>query len=162
MTVPEPRHNLLTPAVQPLELNNAVAALIIDEEDRYLMQFRDDIPGIFYPDHWGVFGGGVEPGETDEQALRRELFEELQFQPTDVKPLQELAFNLKDMGGDTYWRRYFEVRIKSSEVDHFVLNEGREMALLSVDEILLNKRVTPYDSFAIWLHCAANNSIIRP
>jgi 8-oxo-dGTP pyrophosphatase MutT (NUDIX family) len=159
---PARRHNLLTPGDHPLELGDAVAALIVDETGRYLMQFRDDIPGIFYPDHWSTFGGGLEPGETDEQALRRELFEELQFKPTKVKPLQELIFNLADMGGGSYWRRYFEVKIASTDVDQFVLGEGREMRLLMADDILLRKRVTPYDSFAIWLHYAANNSIIQP
>ena len=34
---------------------DAVAAIIVDEDGRYLMQLRDDIPRIFYPGHWGCF-----------------------------------------------------------------------------------------------------------
>lgn len=34
-----------------------------------------------YPNVWDVFGGHVEPGETVEQALRRELGEELDITP---------------------------------------------------------------------------------
>ncbi len=32
---------------------DAVAALIVLDDGRYLMQLRDQKPGIFYPGHWG-------------------------------------------------------------------------------------------------------------
>ena len=35
----------------------------------------------FYPDVWDVFGGHLNPGETTEEALRRELYEELGIVP---------------------------------------------------------------------------------
>ena len=53
--------------------SNAVVGLILLDGGRYLMQQRSQLPGIFYPGHWGLFGGGVEPGETAEAALEREL-----------------------------------------------------------------------------------------
>jgi 8-oxo-dGTP pyrophosphatase MutT (NUDIX family) len=56
---------------------NAAVALIVDEAGRYLVQLRDAKPTIFFPDHWGCFGGALEPGETDERCLARELDEEL-------------------------------------------------------------------------------------
>jgi 8-oxo-dGTP pyrophosphatase MutT (NUDIX family) len=56
---------------------NAAVALIVDEQARYLVQLRDSKPTIFFPNHWGCFGGAVEPGETDESCLARELDEEL-------------------------------------------------------------------------------------
>src|SRR5262252_4231561 len=48
---------------QPLRGEDAVAAIITVEDGRYLMQLRDDIPRIFYPGHWGCFGGAVSAGE---------------------------------------------------------------------------------------------------
>ncbi len=63
----------------PLRGEDAVAALITVEDGRYLMQLRDDIPRIFYPGHWGCFGGAVSPGEDEIEALQRELAEELEM-----------------------------------------------------------------------------------
>ncbi|MBU6354307.1 MAG: NUDIX hydrolase [Cyanobacteria bacterium REEB498] len=54
-----------------------VALAILERDGRWLMQLRDDVPGIVGPGCWGLFGGHLEPGETPEQALRRELLEEI-------------------------------------------------------------------------------------
>lgn len=47
----------------PLQTGNAVAAILMDDRGRYLLQLRDEAPQIWYPGHWGLFGGSVEPGE---------------------------------------------------------------------------------------------------
>ena len=51
----------------------AVALIVVGHERRYLMQLRDQKSGIFYPGHWGLFGGATDPGESPEQTLEREL-----------------------------------------------------------------------------------------
>src|SRR5262245_32356698 len=50
---------------------HAVAALLQLSDGRYVMQLRDSNPAIFYPDHWGCFGGAVEAGEPPAVALVR-------------------------------------------------------------------------------------------
>ena len=57
--------------------SNAVVGLIVVDDQRYLMQLRSQKSGIFYPGHWGLFGGAVDRGEDPNQALQRELREEL-------------------------------------------------------------------------------------
>ncbi len=52
------------------------AVLARDREGRVLMQLRDSYEGIAAPGLWGLFGGGVEPGEELEAAARREFREE--------------------------------------------------------------------------------------
>src|SRR3954470_23042017 len=65
----------------PLQVMNAVAALLVLDDGRYILQLRDNKPQIFYPDHWGLFGGAVDEGEHEVEALQRELREELGFAP---------------------------------------------------------------------------------
>lgn len=52
-----------------------LAVLLVD--GRYVMQLRDDKPGIAAPGVWGLFGGSVEVGEEPRVALLREVEEEL-------------------------------------------------------------------------------------
>ncbi len=49
----------------PLKPGDAVAAVILAPDGRYVLQLRDRIKGIFFPDHWGFFGGGVETSDGD-------------------------------------------------------------------------------------------------
>lgn len=53
----------------------------------------------FYPDVWDVLGGHLEPGETGEQALVRELREEIGVTPTAWSSLGEFHEPLPDGNG---------------------------------------------------------------
>jgi len=55
-------------------VSRGAGVLLIDQRGWILLQLRDG-NGV-YPYHWATVGGAVEPGETDEQAARRELAEE--------------------------------------------------------------------------------------
>lgn len=62
----------------------AVRALVIDKDGRVLLvQYRRPIGDETW---WGTPGGGVDPGETDEQALARELREEIGLHEFDLGP----------------------------------------------------------------------------
>jgi putative (di)nucleoside polyphosphate hydrolase len=59
-----------------------VAAILQNADGRILVCERIDIPGA-----WQFPQGGIEPGETLEQALEREMREELSLEPGDYKVL---------------------------------------------------------------------------
>lgn len=59
-----------------------VALAILHQQGQFLLQLRDDIPGIVYPGCWGFFGGHLESGESPQAGLRRELLEEIAYAPT--------------------------------------------------------------------------------
>ena len=65
----EPKRYLTSFPKSPPQLGNATAAILVLEDGRYLLQLRDNIPEIWYPDHWGPFGGGVNPGEDEIAAM---------------------------------------------------------------------------------------------
>ena len=65
-------------------LQNAVAAIIMNNKGDYLMQLRDNNPRVLFPGHWSFFGGAIEKNETQIAALRRELREEIEFSPKKI------------------------------------------------------------------------------
>ena len=63
----------------PMRSEAVSAKAFIYRDSHFLLQHRDRDPTIFYPDHWGLFGGSIDAGETPEQGLLRELEEELNW-----------------------------------------------------------------------------------
>ncbi len=76
-----------------------IAAIILENDKReILLYLRDNKPGIPFPNHWDLIGGHVEEGETPEEALIREVKEELNID------LKEYTFYKKYecLTGDAY------------------------------------------------------------
>ena len=65
---------------------DVAVGVLIDAQGRFLLTSRP--VGKVYAGHWEFPGGKVEPGETIEQALRRELHEELGITIGPVEPWQ--------------------------------------------------------------------------
>lgn len=138
----------------PLRAANAVAALLVLEDDRYLLQQRDDAPAIWYPGYWGLFGGAVEEGEAPVDALRRELTEELEFAPSAIEWFTRFDFDLSALGQGQVHRIFYVVPLESADLRRLHLHEGAGMNAFAPAEIFGTMKVTPYDAFAIWLHVA--------
>ena len=130
----------------------ATAAIIISEERHYLLQQRDNQPGIWYPGFWGLFGGAIDPGETPQTALRRELFEELHFIPQTLKYFTQIGFDLRGFNAGIRLRYFYEVSIEEKTIPSLQLNEGKAMKLFTRGELLQLSALTPYDSIALRLH----------
>lgn len=138
----------------PLRPTTAVAAFLMLDGTRYVMQRRDSFPHIFYPGFWGCFGGAIEPGESDMNALMRELKEELalDINPASVEPFTTFTFDYAFCGLGVLKRVYFEAAIDQAQMDRFVVGEGQGVRAFTGEEILSEPRLAPYDAFALWLH----------
>jgi 8-oxo-dGTP pyrophosphatase MutT (NUDIX family) len=134
-----------------LAASNAVAAVIRLADGRYLMQLRDERPDIWYPGHWGCFGGAVDGGEDPLEALRRELYEELEFVPRAPRYLTRFDFDFAPIGLAPCYRIYYLVAMSEAERARLVLHEGRALEAFGYAELAGGIRVTPYDAFAVRL-----------
>ena len=77
-------------AIERTPVDVAVGVLI-DAQGRFLLTSRP--AGKVYAGHWEFPGGKLEAGETVEQALKRELHEELGI---DIGPVQAWKIELMD------------------------------------------------------------------
>ena len=67
------------------EPRRAVRAIVLDADDRVLLcEFRNEVTGARW---WGTPGGGIEAGESEESALRRELQEEAGLTGFELGPV---------------------------------------------------------------------------
>jgi 8-oxo-dGTP diphosphatase len=104
-----------------------VALAILTYEDKFLMQLRDNIPTILYPGVWGLFGGHMEPGETPEIAVEREVLEEIGYQI--AKPQKFACYN-----DDRAIRHIFYAPLTVG-IDKLVLTEGWDLGLINRSQI---------------------------
>lgn len=104
-----------------------VAIAVLYQGDRFLMQLRDDVPNIVYPAHWGMFGGHLEPGETPEVAVQREVLEEINYSLPTVTRFGCYV-------DDRVIRYVFHSPLKV-ELEDLTLLEGWDLRLLTLEEI---------------------------
>ena len=66
-------------------MKHVAHVLLFDRDARLVIYLRDNKPEIPFPGHWDFFGGHLEAGETPEDALVREVEEELGLPLTEWK-----------------------------------------------------------------------------
>ena len=128
------------------------AALLVTPDGRYLMQLRDDKPGILLPAHWALFGGTVDPGETAAAAMRRELLEELEFRARTVDAFGEMVVELPFVPPRFDRMSFFAVPITTSDEAAMVQHEGAGRCLFTPEALAAERRVAPWDLAAVLMH----------
>ena len=130
----------------------SVGAVIKDMRGKYLLQRRDSRVDLILSDHLGLFGGGVEPGETADAAMRRELAEELAFRPAPARCvwLTELVFQPHLRGAALHHKTFYEFEVDSAEIGAFILGEGAAMEWHDTVSLAAHG-VVPWDHYAILL-----------
>lgn len=143
-----------TTDTRPLVFGNAVAAIILDAAGRYLLQRRDDIPGIWFPGHWGFFGGAMEPGESPREATVRELQEEIGITIAADRLAEFLRVDFDMQGIGPRERHFFTLTLTRDEVPLLRLGEGAALGWFAGVDALATLPVTSYDSVGLFLHHA--------
>jgi 8-oxo-dGTP diphosphatase len=105
----EPRH--------PVDV---AVGVLIDADGRFLLTSRPE--GKVFAGHWEFPGGKVEPGESIEQALRRELHEELGITIGTAHPWQVEMFDYPHALVRLHFCKVYEWQ------GEFEMREGQSMA----------------------------------
>jgi len=117
--------------------------LFYNEKNEILMQDRRGHSKS--GEEWGFFGGAIEEGETPEQALIREIKEEMNLDLTDkfnqIGIIENTYFN-KLQGHNANIKRY--VFIAKYENEKYEIAEGRGAKWFSLEEAA-ETRLVPGD-----------------
>lgn len=116
-----------------------IAAIILEnDKGEFLLALRDNKSWIPFPNHWDLIGGHVEEGETPEEALVREVKEELNID------IGEFCFfkKFECLTGDVYENiKYIYTGKINIPIDKITLLEGERAQYFTREEI-------PYLKFA--------------
>lgn len=118
--------------------------------------------GIYFPDHWGLFGGALDEGEAPHIGLLRELQEELGLEfchflkDEPIEKMGNFTFNFKTLGFDNILRHYFLINNAPTSTEVISLGEGHDYGFYSGEFALKNLKLVPYDAFVIWLHLSSS------
>ncbi len=121
----------------------SVAIILKNSKNELLLQLRDEKPEIVYLGYWGFIGGGVEDGETELQAIKREIKEEIDC---DIGPTKELGkFYLKK---EDIIVTIFLSRI-DKKIEEIKLTEGQAIRFFDLEDIFDLKLVNVLKQFII-------------
>ena len=109
--------------------------LFFDAANRRVLLFqRDNKPTIRYPDYVDILGGIVEKGETPEEAIVREMAEELTDLQTG-KPYHLQKFDVFKVYVDQWnVEQYVFWKVADFGIDDVHLNEGQVLVWLTEEE----------------------------
>lgn len=106
---------------------SGTSIIFLNDAGQVLLLLRDDNPAIPYPNMWDLPGGHVEPDETPQECIVREMREEMGLELTDFEPASVMAFS--DRFEHTFWTR---ANLKIDDID---LTEGQRLQWFSREEI---------------------------
>jgi mutator protein MutT len=118
-----------------MKLKRTVTAIII-YNNKLLFFKRDNTPSITEPDRWQFPGGHVETGESLNQAVERELIEEVSYIPNKISYLGSIKNRFREVG--VFWSY---VDYKESKKFKLGDTEGQKIEFMTIEQAL-NKNLT--------------------
>jgi 8-oxo-dGTP diphosphatase len=109
-------------------------AILYNAHGQILIQQRDAKPGLLFPLHWTTLGGRVEDGEHPDDAIRRELLEEIELEP-QVRFWRIFEHAYEVDGEQITVEQHVYVGEINLPVSDIVLNEGQALGYFEADDI---------------------------
>jgi len=111
-----------------------VSALLVNAAGELLLQLRDDRPSLRFGGHWTTFGGAVEAGESPDEAMRRELLEEIEIAP-EMRLWKVIAQASVRRGEFVVTENYVYVGALECDPQALTVNEGQRAAYFGVADL---------------------------
>lgn len=110
-----------------------VSALIFSKEGKLLQGLQDPHGGGVYPGCWGIIGGGVEAGESQREALNREVLEEsgIDISPYPAERIGEATGGAEKTLRDTGERVFCEMMFYAYKI--VIADKGADAILVTLD-----------------------------
>lgn len=94
------------------------------------------------PDYFGFFGGGIERGESPDQALTREIKEEMNFIPEDYEMLGKYE-------SPTSIKYVFILKVDENFEEEIKILEGQYGKYFTEDEVRKESKLTESDKIVL-------------
>jgi len=107
--------------------------LLFDRNHRLIIYLRDDNPRIPFPNHWDLIGGHLEVGETPEEALVREVREEIGLELRDWKFFRRYECLIGDAYPNTKFIYHASIDCLAADLTLF---EGQRLSAIQPEERL--------------------------
>ena len=101
--------------------------IFINSRDKILLFLRDDLPHIPFPNMWDIPGGHVEPGESPDVCIVREMNEEMGMTLTGFHYFR--MFDFPDREEYIFWKK------ADLDIDAIDLTEGQCLKWFTHEEI---------------------------
>jgi 8-oxo-dGTP diphosphatase len=125
-----------------------VGALIVGRDGRILLGLRAPSKKV-WPGHWDTIGGRVEAGESPDEALVREVQEEVGVTPTEFRLIATVRERQPEIYGDALHHVYAVTAWQGGEPSN-ACDEHTELKWFTISEMrqLTNIVDADYPSFA--------------
>ncbi len=138
-------------------MNKSVGAILY-LNNKFLVQKRSNKKNIYFPNLYGLFGGGLNENEKFKNGVQRELYEELnlKLKINEIKYFLKISINSKHFKKYRS-REYFSIKIKKKQISSIKLKEGQSFQFLTINQIK-KLNFVPWDLSAILYF---NNYILK-
>ena len=112
--------------------------IFLNRNNEVLLLLRDNKIDIPFPNMWDIPGGKVEDGESSEQAVRREMLEEMSINNLGEIKLFKIITS-KNITDNIFWKR---LDLNPEEID---LKEGQRIEYFNLERIRKTKLAFNYN-----------------
>lgn len=141
----------------------SVGCVLYNEKNEFFLQKRDKKKSIFFPSKWGLFGGACESRESPINAIKREIYEELNIKILDPSHFLSLDINCSYFGQNIRKRIFYESKLTTAKVHSITVREGLAGKFFPFNDLPPVNEMVSFDLAAISLFgLAISNEQIIP